>query len=138
MRAPRSPMLPLLFALTLTTSALVACATHGAEDEASDGAAEAPSPSLRGASCNGLAPIHPVASCDGCTRDMCCQAVLDCENATDCPQLRTCYQACTQGDLPCAESCRSKYSIGATELEAVDHCAQLSCPVPCGTARIGP
>jgi hypothetical protein len=130
-------MRPLFFVLPLTIMTLVACATQASDDTDSDDAVQSPSPSLAGVSCNGLAPVHPVASCDGCTRDVCCEAVLDCEKATDCPQLRTCYQACTQGDIPCAESCRSKYSIGATALEAVDHCAQLSCAVPCGTARIG-
>lgn len=86
--------------------------------------------------CNALAPIHPIADCDACTRTRCCPEVLQCEGAADCTSLRACLAKCAAGDFACSDACRINHDRGTQALAGIDLCASVQCADPCGNATI--
>jgi hypothetical protein len=81
--------------------------------------------------CRNHAPVHALPLCDGCTRERCCPAVLDCDRSTDCTDLRTCLAGCQRGDFPCSDGCRVKHEQGSVTLGEIDSCATTNCANAC-------
>jgi len=126
----------ILVGLTLL---VVACKEDDPGDGGSSGSAGTSSGGpvvLADNECKDLAPIHATPACDGCTRDVCCSVVLDCDRSRDCRALLNCLLPCKKGNLDCSAKCRAEHEPGGSMLPPINTCAEKNCPIPCGTAFI--
>jgi hypothetical protein len=79
----------------------------------------------------------PIAACNTCTQDFCCDAGSACGADASCSNLFACIQACATGDTTCLTACENEYPGGLTPLENFDDCLSTECSAQCGLGSSG-